>query len=61
MISDVHEEVHGDVGIVTCWLEQDYVIDRQPHHVSAPTTAVLRRDGDRWRFALFRSIPLAEG
>ena len=23
-ISDVHETVQGDLGLVTCWLEQDY-------------------------------------
>jgi ketosteroid isomerase-like protein len=45
---------------VTCWLEQDYVLDNQPQHISAPTTIVLRRLGDGWRLVLTHSIPLPE-
>lgn len=60
-VSDVHEAQWGDTGVVTCWMEQDYTLQGQSLHVSAPTTAVLRRGDDGWRIALFHSIPLPEG
>jgi|SRR5712691_6645462 len=59
-LSDVRETVWGDGGIVTCWLEQDYTYQGKKQHVSAPTTAVLRRSGSDWKLALFHSIPLPE-
>jgi ketosteroid isomerase-like protein len=36
-LSDVHETVRGDVGILTCWIEQDYTLEGHQEHVSAPT------------------------
>ena len=57
---DVHETVWGDVGILTCWLEQDYTFEGTRRHISAPTTLVLRREGGAWKFALFHSAPLPE-
>ena len=63
--SDVHSEIHdvhevdwGDTGTVTFWLEQDYTLDGERAHISAPTTCVLRREGGEWKIALFHSIPL---
>jgi ketosteroid isomerase-like protein len=58
-LKDMRETVWGDAGIVTCWLEQDYTYQSKRQHVSAPTTAVLRRTGSEWRLALFHSVPLA--
>jgi ketosteroid isomerase-like protein len=58
---DVHEAVYGDVGIVTFWLEQDYTLEGRRRHVSAPTTVVLHRDGERWKLTLFHSVPVPEG
>lgn len=65
MIEDVHSEIHdvreaalGETGIVTCWLEQDYTLAGERHHISAPTTTVLRREDGEWRLTLFHSIPL---
>ena len=60
-LTDVHEKVMGDVGIVTLWLEQDYKLNGKPQHVSAPTTVVLQRSGGDWKIILFHSIPLPEG
>lgn len=60
-LRDVHEITWDDTGLVTCWLEQDYVLDNQPQHISAPTTIVLRHSGDGWRLVLAHSIPLPEG
>jgi uncharacterized protein (TIGR02246 family) len=57
---DVHEAVHGDVGVVTFWLEQDYTLEGERQHVSAPTSVVLRREGGAWKLALFHSIPVPE-
>jgi ketosteroid isomerase-like protein len=57
-INDLHEKQWGDVGVVTCWLEQDYTFNGERVHVSAPTSMVLRREQDGWKFALFHSLPL---
>jgi ketosteroid isomerase-like protein len=66
-ISDIHSEVtdlremaSGELGIVTCWIEQDYKYGGEKTHISAPTTFVLRRAGPAWKVALFSSIPLPE-
>jgi ketosteroid isomerase-like protein len=56
-VSDVHETEWGDAAAVTCWLEQDYILEGAPQHVSAPTTLLLRRDGDDWKITLFHSVP----
>jgi ketosteroid isomerase-like protein len=58
-ISEVRETVWGDVGVVTCWLEQDYTLEGRQEHVSAPTTAIYRRDDGVWKMVLFHSIPLS--
>ena len=61
-VSDVHESIWGDTGAVSCWLDQDYMLDGVPQHVSAPTTLLLRREGAAWKISLFHSVPLpAEG
>jgi len=59
-ITDLRETVHGSTGIVTCWLEQDYTMDGERIHVSAPTTIVLDREHGDWRISLVHSIPLPE-
>ncbi len=51
----------GEVGVVTCWVEQAYTLGGRRQQLSAPTTVVLRRAGETWRIALFHSIPLPEG
>jgi ketosteroid isomerase-like protein len=57
-ISDVHETAHGDSGLVTCWMEQEYVLEGRPQHVSAPTTVAFRREGGAWKIVLFHAVPL---
>jgi uncharacterized protein (TIGR02246 family) len=59
-LRDAEERVWGDVGVVTCWLEQDYTFEGDAQHISAPTTIVLRREGGDWKVVLFHSIPLPE-
>jgi ketosteroid isomerase-like protein len=65
MAQDTHSEMHdahevqwGETGIVTFWLEQDYTLDGERGHVSAPTTYVLRREDGEWKLVLGHSIPL---
>jgi ketosteroid isomerase-like protein len=57
-IGDVHETVQGEVGFVTCWLEQDYTYEGKPTHVSAPTTVAFHREGGRWKVLLIHTVPL---
>jgi ketosteroid isomerase-like protein len=57
-MNDVHETVNGDIGFVTCWLEQDYTLEGKRTHVSAPTTLAFRREGGGWKVLLIHTIPL---
>jgi ketosteroid isomerase-like protein len=59
-IRDPDERTSGDVGILTCWLEQDYTIGGESQHISAPTTIVFRREDGVWKLSVFHSIPLPE-
>jgi len=59
-LRDFHEVVMGDIGLVTFWLEQDYTFGGERHHISAPSSAVLRREGGEWKVVVFHSIPLPE-
>lgn len=56
---DLQEVQFGDVGVVTCWLEQDYVFDGRPEHISAPTTFVFHEDAG-WKIVLIQSVPLED-
>lgn len=59
-LQDAQERVWGDVGVLTCWLDQDYTFEGNAQHISAPTTIVLRQEGGEWKVVLFHSIPLPE-
>src|SRR5947209_4015434 len=48
-VSDGHESIDGDRGLLTCWMEQDYTFEGTAQHISAPTTVVFRRVGDDWK------------
>lgn len=58
-LSDFREVVQGDIGFVTCWLEQDYTLEGKPIHVSAPTTLAFRREKNVWMVLLIHTVPLA--
>lgn len=60
-IHDPHEVQWGDTGIVTFWLEQDYTSEGKRHHVSAPTTYVLRWEDGGWKLVLGHSVPPSAG
>jgi ketosteroid isomerase-like protein len=57
-ITDIHETVRGDTGLMTCWIEQDYTLKGSKRHVSAPTTLAFRRENGAWKIVLFHSLPL---
>jgi len=57
---DFHEVIVGDVGLATFWLEQEYTLGGKKHHISAPSSAVLRKEGGAWKIVLFHSIPLPD-
>ena len=59
-IDEVSETVWGDTGILTCWIEQDYTLEGERQHISAPTTIVFRREGGAWKMVLFHSVPLSQ-
>jgi ketosteroid isomerase-like protein len=57
-INDVHETVNGDIGFITCWLEQDYTFEGKRTHASAPTTLGFRRESGSWKTLLIHTVPL---
>lgn len=57
-LKDFHAVTSRDSALATLWLEQNYVLNGQAQHVSAPTTIALRREGGSWKVALIHSIPL---
>lgn len=59
-IRDFHEVLVGDVGLATFWLEQEYTHGGQKRHVSAPSSAVLRKEDGEWKIVLSHSIPLPD-
>jgi ketosteroid isomerase-like protein len=59
-LTDIHVSEWDAGGIVTCVLEQSYMIDGQQQQISAPTSFTYRRVDDDWKLALFHSVPLPE-
>jgi hypothetical protein len=59
-VSDVHEKITGDMGLLTCWIDQRYTMEEQPQNISCPGTVVFRREDAGWRGVLFHMIPLPE-
>jgi ketosteroid isomerase-like protein len=59
-MSDTHEAVWGDVGLVTFVLEQSYTMDGQKRTLEAPTSVLFRREDGDWRIALIHTVPLPE-
>lgn len=57
-LSDVHETLRGDIGIVTCWIDQDYTSEGKGRHVSGAATLAFRRESGAWKVLLFHSVPL---
>jgi ketosteroid isomerase-like protein len=59
-VSDIDTTEWGDVGVVTCVVDQSYSMQGQQQKITAPTSMVFRREGDEWKIAVFHSVPLPE-
>ena len=59
-MSDVHETVWGDIGLVTFVLNQTYKMEGQEQSISAPTSIMLRRQNGDWKVALIHTVPIPE-
>jgi hypothetical protein len=67
VVSNIHTDVRdvaarewAETGVVTCVIEQTYVVDGRTERITAPTTFVLRRDDGDWRLNLIHTVPLAD-
>ena len=60
VLSDAQERIWGDVGLLTCWLDQSYTLDGTDATISAPTTLLFVRQDGTWRIRLFHSYPIPE-
>ncbi len=59
-MSDTHEAMWGDVGLVTFVLDQTYTMDGHQQTISAPTSILFRREGADWKIALIHTVPIPE-
>ena len=57
-LSDLVTREYGDVGVVTCMLDQSYMHEGRRVQIMAPTTLMFTRTGGNWRVALVHSVPL---
>ncbi len=60
VLSDLHATVSNDIAVVTCMLDQSYVLEGKVTTIVAPTTCVLRRDAGTWKFILIHSLPFSD-
>ena len=59
-LTNINARAWGDTGVVGCVLEQDLIMHGKKHHITAPTTVVLRKEGSEWKIVYFHSEPLPE-
>jgi ketosteroid isomerase-like protein len=59
-VSDLHAIDRGDVGIVTCMVDQTYRLGGQPVAVTAPMTVIFVREPSEWKVALVSAVPLGD-
>jgi uncharacterized protein (TIGR02246 family) len=67
VVSDIHTDVRdvaarewADTGVVTCVIDQTYLVDGRTERITAPTSLVLRREEGNWRLALMHTVPLSD-
>jgi len=60
VLSDIHVDTTGDISIVTCMLNQTYVLDGQTATITAPTTCLVRKDKGVLKIILVHTIPFPE-
>lgn len=59
-LSDLQATVWGEVGLVTCVLDQTYKIGGREESISAPTSMLFRHQDGSWKVALFHSVPIPD-
>jgi hypothetical protein len=59
-LTQVAESIWGEVGVLTCNLEQTYTAEGREGHSGGPATVVCHRKGGEWKLALFHVVALAE-
>lgn len=60
VLSDIHVDTAGDISIVTCMLDQTYVLEGQTATITAPTTCLVRKDNGVLKIILVHTIPFPE-
>ena len=60
VLSDIHVDTAGDISIVTCMLDQTYVLEGQTVTITAPTTFLVRKDNGVLKIILVHTIPFPE-
>ena len=60
VLSDIHVDTAGDISIVTCMLDQTYVLEGQTATITAPTTCLVRKDNGVLKIILLHTIPFPE-
>jgi ketosteroid isomerase-like protein len=59
-MTDVHETLWGDVGLVTFVLDQTYKMNGEERSISAPTSILLVRQNGDWKIALIHTVPIPD-
>jgi ketosteroid isomerase-like protein len=59
-LTDVAEAIWGEVGVLTCQLEQTYTSEGQKGRSGGPATVVFHREAGEWKLALFHVVALPE-
>lgn len=59
-LSELQASQWGEVGLVTCVLDQKYTIDGREESISAPTTIIFRHEDGTWKVALIHTVPIAD-
>jgi ketosteroid isomerase-like protein len=59
-LSDLHATTWGEVGLVTCVLDQTYKISGREESISAPTSMIFRHQDGSWKIALIHTVPIPD-
>jgi ketosteroid isomerase-like protein len=59
-LSDLHAATWGDLGLVTCVLDQTYKINGTEESISAPTSLLFRYENDSWKLVLIHTVPIPD-
>ena len=59
-LTEVAETIWGDVGVLTCQLDQTYTADGREGRGVGPATVVFHREGSDWKLTLFHIVALSD-